>query len=108
MPSVPFDTLLPARDAIRAKKISSTELVRAALERIATLDPTIAAFNSIWAERALEQAKLSHAAKRPGVLAGVPIVVKDNMCAAVGLTTCSSRILENFRSPYDATVIKKL
>jgi aspartyl-tRNA(Asn)/glutamyl-tRNA(Gln) amidotransferase subunit A len=46
--------------------------------------------------------------RRSGPLAGVPIALKDNLCTSFGVTTCSSKILENFRAPYDATVVKKL
>src|SRR5215212_7094077 len=109
MSSLPFDTLLAARDAVRAKKISSAELVRASLDRIAEFDPTLLAFNSIWADRALEQARhFDQGDRAAGILGGVPVAIKDNLCTSHGLTTCSSRMLENFRSPYDATVVKKL
>jgi aspartyl-tRNA(Asn)/glutamyl-tRNA(Gln) amidotransferase subunit A len=53
-------------------------------------------------------AKLVDEGKRTGPLAGVPIALKDNLCTTFGVTTCSSKMLANFRSPYDATVVKKL
>src|SRR5207237_6446657 len=79
-----------------------------ALARIEALDPSILAFNSTYAERALQQAVAVDEAKRPGPLAGVPIAIKDNLCTTFGTTTCSSKMLANFRSPYDATVVEKL
>ncbi|MGA2442158.1 MAG: Asp-tRNA(Asn)/Glu-tRNA(Gln) amidotransferase subunit GatA, partial [Tepidisphaeraceae bacterium] len=103
-----FDTLLAAREAIRTKKISSTELTRQALSRIDRLEPQIMAFNSIYPERALQQAKDADDGKRRGPLAGVPMALKDNLCTSYGTTTCSSRMLANFKAPYDATVCKKL
>jgi aspartyl-tRNA(Asn)/glutamyl-tRNA(Gln) amidotransferase subunit A len=104
-----FDTLLTARDAIRAKKISATELVRQALDRASKLNAIINAFNgSLYADRALARARDVDEGKITGELAGVPIAIKDNLCTTFGTTTCSSRMLENFRSPYDATVVKKL
>src|ERR1041384_4893794 len=103
-----LDTLLDARNAIRARKISSLELTRQVLDRIAKHEPAIQAFNSLHADRAIEQAIAVDAGKRGGELAGVPIAIKDNLCTTFGTTTCSSRMLENFRAPYDATVVKKL
>ena len=103
-----FDTLLSAREAIRSKKISSVELTRQALDRIEKLDPRILAFNSLYPDRALQQAKDVDDGKRTGPLAGVPIALKDNLCTSYGTTTCSSKMLENFHAPYDATVCKKL
>jgi len=103
-----FDTLIAARDAVRAGKISSVELTRQALDRIEKLDPSILAFNQTYPERALSQAKEVDEGKRRGPLAGVPIALKDNLCTSYGLTTCSSKMLENFKAPYDATVCKKL
>ena len=103
-----FDTLFSARDAIRGKDISSTELTRQALIRIDQLDPTIQAFNSTYAARALETAKAVDDGRITGELAGVPIAIKDNLCTSFGTTTCSSRMLKDFHAPYDATVVKKL
>lgn len=103
-----FDTLINARDAIRAKDISSTELTRQALARVRELDTTICAFNSVDETRALMMAKLVDDGERTGALAGVPIAIKDNLCTSWGTTTCSSKMLEHFRAPYDATVVKKL
>jgi aspartyl-tRNA(Asn)/glutamyl-tRNA(Gln) amidotransferase subunit A len=105
---LPYDTITSARQAIAAKKISSVELTKAALARIAALDPQIKAFNSTYPERALAVAAEVDAGKRTGPLAGVPIALKDNMCTSYGTTTCSSKMLENFHAPYDATIVQKL
>src|SRR6185437_1544137 len=103
-----FDTLVAARDAIRSKKISSVELTRQALARIEKLEPQILAYNSTYPELALKQAAEVDAGRRSGPLAGVPIALKDNLCTTFGTTTCSSKMLENFRAPYDATIVQKL
>jgi aspartyl-tRNA(Asn)/glutamyl-tRNA(Gln) amidotransferase subunit A len=102
------DTLLAARDAVRSKAVSAVELTRAALDRISQHDRRIRAFNSLDADRALERAKAVDDGQVTGELAGVPIALKDNICTSWGTTTCSSKMLQNFRSPYDATVVRKL
>ncbi|HXE53887.1 MAG TPA: Asp-tRNA(Asn)/Glu-tRNA(Gln) amidotransferase subunit GatA [Tepidisphaeraceae bacterium] len=103
-----FDTLLAARDAIRARNISATELTRQALARIESLDKSLFAFNSTYPTRALERARDADNGRITGPMAGVPIAIKDNLCTTFGITTCSSRILQNFQSPYDATIVKRL
>src|SRR3954463_595821 len=105
---VPFDTLTTARDAIKRREVSASELTRQILDRIAKLDPSILAYNSVFADRAIEQAKQVDDGQRSGPLAGVPIALKDNLCISHGVTTCSSKMLANFRAPYDATVVKRL
>jgi aspartyl-tRNA(Asn)/glutamyl-tRNA(Gln) amidotransferase subunit A len=96
---------------LRARKFSSVELVRAYLERIEASQPKLNAFISVTAERALEEAADADrhlATGGGGALAGVPIAHKDLFCTAGVRTTCGSRMLENFVSPYDATVVAKL
>ncbi|TWU41662.1 Glutamyl-tRNA(Gln) amidotransferase subunit A [Novipirellula aureliae] len=92
--------------------ITAAQIVQKAISNIESSDETINAFTHVDAERALDIAKkidTRRAAGQPlGPLAGVPIAVKDNLCSADMPTTCSSRMLENFRPPYDATVVTKL
>ena len=107
MPDFP-DTLIAARDAIAARQISAVELTKDLLARIEKLEPSIGAYLSVTTDHAIAQAKLVDEGKRSGPLAGVPVAIKDNLCTTFGTTTCASRMLENFRSPYDATVVRKL
>ncbi|MCY3023609.1 MAG: Asp-tRNA(Asn)/Glu-tRNA(Gln) amidotransferase subunit GatA [Planctomycetota bacterium] len=97
---------------IRAKQFSATEVTRAALDRTHALDPTIKAFVSILDDMALAAAKAVDAtvaaAGKLGRLAGVPVAVKDNMCLQGTRTTCSSKILEHYASPYTATAVGRI
>ena len=102
------------RDQIASGAVTSREATAQALAAIDRLNPQLHAFNAIFPQRALEHAgKIDAARKRgeplaKGLLAGVPITIKDNMCTDWGATTCSSKILENFHAPYNATVVNKL
>ncbi|MFI4885318.1 MAG: Asp-tRNA(Asn)/Glu-tRNA(Gln) amidotransferase subunit GatA [Steroidobacterales bacterium] len=96
---------------LRARKFSSVELVQAYLQRIEASQPTLNAFVSVTASQALAAAASADrdlADGRGGALAGVPIAHKDLFCTAGVRTTCGSRMLDNFVSPYDATVVAKL
>ncbi len=94
------------------KQRSAVEIAQAALDRIAALEPQVHSFLQITADHALQQAQqvdAKIAAGEPiGLLAGIPIGIKDNMCTKGIRTTCASRILENFVPPYEATATQKL
>ncbi len=101
-----------AAKELKEKKLSSRELVQSLLDRTEQLEKDIHSYHLILNDHALELAdqideKRSKGEELPE-WAGIPIAIKDNMCMRVGTTTCSSRILENFVSPYDATVIQKI
>jgi aspartyl-tRNA(Asn)/glutamyl-tRNA(Gln) amidotransferase subunit A len=100
------------RDKIRAGEVKSVEATKAVFERIAKIEPTIGVYISTFEEAALEKAaevdKCIAKGEAVGELAGVPVAVKDVLCTTFGATTCASKILENFHSPYNAAVVDKL
>jgi aspartyl-tRNA(Asn)/glutamyl-tRNA(Gln) amidotransferase subunit A len=105
------NTLAQSATALQARSISSVELTRSYLERIERLDPRLNSFITVTAEQALEQAERADeriAAGDTSPLLGVPIAHKDIFCTAGIRTTCASRMLDNFVSPYDATVVERL
>jgi len=105
-PAVDLLKLLATGDA------TSVEITRAFLDRIEAEDPRIGAFLRVNADRALEQAaavdRKRDAGEPLGSLAGLPVAVKDVLCDSETLTTCASRMLAEFRPPYDATVVARL
>lgn len=98
--------------AIKNKEVSAVELTQAALKRINELDEKLGCFNSLTEDTALETAKkvdekVARGEELP-LLAGVPLALKDNMNLVGSRTTASSKILENFVSPFNATITQKL
>ncbi len=105
-------TAIEQHKALINKEVSAEELVKASVERIEKLDKDLGAFNSLTIESALETAKKvdEKIAKNEEIplLAGIPTALKDNMNFKGSKTTCSSKILENYVSPYDATIVTKM
>ncbi|WP_394807971.1 Asp-tRNA(Asn)/Glu-tRNA(Gln) amidotransferase subunit GatA [Nitrosomonas sp.] len=92
------------------KKISSTELTTEFLKRIKALNPEYNAFITVNEELSLAQAQAAdkmRASGQAGPLTGIPIAQKDIFCTKGWLTTCGSKMLSNFVSPYDAGVIER-
>ena len=98
--------------AVRSGERSAREVVDEHLAAIADREDEIHAFNLVTADAAREAADRVDAAvaagEDPGPLAGVPVALKDNLCTRGVATTCSSRILEGWKPPYDATVVQRL
>ena len=113
-------TATTAGERLRAGEISSRELTQSLLDRTRQLDGQLRAYLALMPDQALAQAdeadaklarlrrdgEVEQAARQP--LLGVPVAVKDVICVSGAPTTCGSRILENFYSPYDAAVVAKL
>src|SRR5258708_9921902 len=105
-------TIDEAGELLRQGKLSSVELTRAHLDRIREVDDTVKAFTLVTDDLALKQAEEADRRLRDGEnvtpLTGIPLAIKDAICTKDITTTCSSRMLENFKPPFNATVMKKL
>ena len=104
-------TVHEARDLLDRREVSSVELTRAALDRIAKVEDSVKAFVTVTEDLALRQAKDADrriAAGDAATLTGIPMQLKDNMTTTGVATTCSSRMLEGFVPPYDSTVTRRL
>ena len=98
--------------AVTAGDITATAVLDAHLAQIAERDGELHAFNLVTEDHARAQAaevdrRIANG-ETVGPLAGVPVAIKDNMCTTGIPTTCSSRILEGWRPPYDAKVVHRL
>jgi aspartyl-tRNA(Asn)/glutamyl-tRNA(Gln) amidotransferase subunit A len=118
-----LDSAVSIREAVAGRRVSATEVAREALGRAERLNKGLNAFIQVFSDRAMAAATAVDARVAAGEklpLAGVPVAFKDNICVGPdllksgdgrgygGRTTCASRILENYESPYTATAAQKL
>ena len=104
-------TIHEAHRLLKTRQLSSVELTTAYLERIQEVEPKVHALVITTDELALKQAEKADELMAGGdinALTGIPVIIKDNMCTKGIRTTCSSRMLDNFVPPYNATVVEKL
>jgi aspartyl-tRNA(Asn)/glutamyl-tRNA(Gln) amidotransferase subunit A len=104
------DSLKQLSERLVNREISSVELTTEFLRRIGKLNPQYNAFITVDEEKSLTQARHADqkiAAGEMGLLTGIPVAQKDIFCAKGWLTTCGSKMLSNFVSPYDASVIER-
>lgn len=104
-------TITEAKQGLKEKKFSSVELTKACLDQIKKLEPKINAFVTVTEENALKEAKKADVLLSQGEdlpLLGIPFSIKDNFCTKGIRTTASSKVLDNFIPPYDATVVTRL
>lgn len=104
-------TIAQLSAGLQAKEYSSVELTKAFFDRIKKYDGQLNAYVTVTQERALQaaaQADQRIAAGQAGPLTGIPIAHKDIFCTQGVKTTCGSKMLDNFISPYDATVVERL
>jgi aspartyl-tRNA(Asn)/glutamyl-tRNA(Gln) amidotransferase subunit A len=104
----PFQTARDIRDAVGGRRISAVDVCEQALARIDSANPTLNAFLTVARARALDRARAIDRDHLRGPLAGVPVALKDNIMTRGITTTASSRMLERFVPPYDATVVRRL
>ena len=105
-------TVHELKEKLDKKEITITEITKAYVDRINEKEPEVKAFVTTLTDTAMEEAKQIEEKVNNGEIktefAGIPIGIKDNMCTKGVKTTCSSKMLENFVSPYNATVVEKL
>ncbi|HWB18778.1 MAG TPA: Asp-tRNA(Asn)/Glu-tRNA(Gln) amidotransferase subunit GatA [Phycisphaerales bacterium] len=105
-----FSSILETAAAIRNREVRAKDVIQNSLDAIAAQNPSLNAFREVLADGALEQAEKldADAGDRMPALAGIPIAIKDNIATTAGRTTCGSRLLEEYSSPYNSTVVERL
>ena len=110
--TAPAGRALDIAAGVRSGALAAAEVIERHLRAVDELDGELHAFVSVLHDAARRRAAEIDAAvaqgRDPGPLAGVPVAIKDNLCTRGVPTTCSSRMLEHWRPPYDATVVERL
>ncbi|MCC8111151.1 MAG: Asp-tRNA(Asn)/Glu-tRNA(Gln) amidotransferase subunit GatA [Ruminococcus sp.] len=104
-------TIEKLRQMLDAKEISAKELTQGFLDRITRYDDELQSYITVTSERALKDAEVAQKEinkGNAGMLCGIPLAIKDNICTDGVRTTCASKMLEDFIPPYNATVMEKL
>ena len=105
-------TVRELQEKLASKELTVSQITKAYTDRIEEKEADIGAFVTVLGEQAVEKAKEVEQKIEKGELtskfAGIPIGIKDNICTKGVKTTCSSKMLENFIAPYDATVMEKI
>jgi len=105
-------TVHELKEKLDKKELTISEITKAYADRIIEKEPEVKAFVTTLTDEAVEQAKQIEEKVNSGEIessfAGIPIGIKDNICTKGVKTTCSSKMLENFIAPYDATVMEKI
>ncbi|MBW1979880.1 MAG: Asp-tRNA(Asn)/Glu-tRNA(Gln) amidotransferase subunit GatA [Deltaproteobacteria bacterium] len=103
-------TIHQLRGLLDRGEITSEEVTASIFARIRTLEPKIAAYITLFEEEALEQAREQDRLgyHQAGILAGIPLALKDVLCTRGARTTCGSKILNNYIPPFDATVVERI
>ena len=105
-------TVHELRDKLKNNELTASDITKAYVDKIGQAEKDVQAFITTLTDEALEQAKQIDEKREKGEitneLAGIPIGIKDNICTKGVRTTCASKMLENFISPYDATVMEKI
>lgn len=110
--TIPLDSAARLLPLLAAGELSAVDVAHAALDRIAATEPAVNGFLQVAGEAVLAQAaeldRRRAAGESLGPLAGIPVAVKDVLCTREMPTTCASKMLASYRSPYDATVVARL
>jgi len=101
-------TLWELRELVARGEARPSEIAEDLLATVEEKEPLVKAYLEVYGEELLERARELDGRKPEGPLFGLPVAVKDNICVAGKRTTCASKILEPYRSPYDATAVRKL
>ena len=112
MGNAPSTDMTAMRDAVANGSVTAESICATMMAGARTHNPQLNAYHEVFEEQAMEAARKVDADARAGrplpPLAGMPIAVKDNLATVLGRTTCSSRMLENYRSPFDAAAVERL